>query len=264
MRTSRSSAERGHLMVGLVAAVAILLILSVVAEQVWQDVLRRDLEAEMIFRAQDLVRALKLYRQDHAGQLPLALKDLMEPGNGGRYYLRRLWKDPLVKDGKWGLLFATPQGGFLDPNAPPGTDATGTSAGRTGGLSSAFSTGLSGMQQPQQSPQQPQQQQADGLKSAFATGAGGGGQDATGLPIAGVKSLCTKKTFRVLNDQSEYAVWYFTVFELNQGGGVGGGMPGIGTPGGVAPGAPGVPGAQLPGAPPPTFGKGQKKSPLGN
>ncbi len=251
MRGNERRRERGHLMVGLVAAVAILLIMSVVAEQAWQDVQRRDLEAEMIFRAQDIVRALKVYRQDHGGQLPLELKAMMEPGPGGRYCLRKLWKDPLVKDGKWGLLFATPQGGFIDPNAPPGTDATATGGG---GLASAL--------QPQlQQSQQPQQQTGGGFKNSFA----GSGQEATGLPIAGVKSLCKKKPFRILNDQTEYALWYFTVFDLSQtqtGGAAGGMVPG-------GPGMGGAPGAgksaQLPGGtPPPAFGKGGKKSLLGN
>ena len=41
------------LLVGLVAAVAILMILSAVAVQNWSDVLRRDREAEMLLRAQE-------------------------------------------------------------------------------------------------------------------------------------------------------------------------------------------------------------------
>ena len=109
--------ERGHLMVGLMVAVAILVILSTVAIQAWEDMARRELEAEMIFRAQDICRALRRYRQDHGGQLPVEWKQLAEPGTKGQYYIRRLWTDPLVKDGKWGFLYATPGGGVLDPNA---------------------------------------------------------------------------------------------------------------------------------------------------
>ena len=45
MSGNERSAERGHLMVGLVAAVAVMMILTLVAEQLWKDVLRRDLEA---------------------------------------------------------------------------------------------------------------------------------------------------------------------------------------------------------------------------
>jgi hypothetical protein len=259
MRDQERRMERGHLMVGLMAGVAILLIFSVVAEQVWQDVLRRDLEAEMIFRAQDIVRALKIYRAEHGGQLPLELKAMMDAGPGGRYCLRKLWKDPLVKDGKWGLLFATPQGAIFDPDAPQATDASGT--GGAGGLGSALDSGLQKMQRQQQEERQQQQglqvrpQQGGG----FSTGLAAGGGDVTGLPIAGVKSLCKKKPFRILNDQEEYALWYFTVFDMTQNapGGAGGGLP-------TGPGLGGVPGAgrggaQFPGGQQPSFGKGGRK-----
>jgi type II secretory pathway pseudopilin PulG len=211
MSSSGRSGERGHLMVALMAAVAILLILSLVAEQAWQDVRRRDLEAEMVFRAQDIVRALKIYRQEH-GQLPLELKAMMEPGQGGRYCLRKLWKDPLVKDGKWGLLFATPQGTVYDPSAPPETQGTGTGLGGLG--TSLQNPGFGQTQQQQQQQQQGLGQRPEG--GAFGNSLAASGGDVTGLPIAGVKSLCTKKPFRILNEQTEYARWYFTVFDQAQ------------------------------------------------
>src|SRR5262245_48993168 len=105
----RRGRESGHLMVGVMAAVAILVILSTVAFQSWADVLRRDNEAEMMFRAQEIVRAIRKYQKDR-GAPPTELKQLMEPGNRGQYFLRHLYKDPLVKGGKWGLLFAGPGG----------------------------------------------------------------------------------------------------------------------------------------------------------
>ena len=261
--------ESGHLMVGLVAAVAVMMILTLVAEQLWKDVLRRDLEAEMIFRAQDIVRALKRYRTDHGGKLPMELKEMMEPGPRGAYYLRKLWKDPLVKDGKWGLLYASPQGGYLDPNAPPGTDPM-----QPLGLPAGAAPG----QQPLQ-PKQPQQPRApDDSKSrpdqegsdesspgrrpeepgSLRTRFGKGTQEMTGLPIIGVKSLCSKKPFRVINDQSEYALWRFTVIDLDQPI-----RPGQG-PGGVNPPNPGqgLPGTPGPGGGP--FGGKNRQSRFNN
>lgn len=213
----RRGDDRGHLMVGLMVAVAILVILSTVALQAWEDMNRRELEAEMIFRAQDICRALRRYRQDHGGQLPLEWKQLGEPGTKGQYYIRKLWTDPLVKDGKWGFLYATPGGGVLDPNAP-------------------VETSLVPGEEPKSEP-----------KSAFGPsklnpGEGGGAaQGEGGLPIAGVKSLCAKKPFRVLNDESDYAKWQFTVFDLDTPGGgfqIGGGKgPGgrVGQTGPVSP-----------------------------
>ena len=269
MKGKRLGGESGHLMVALVAAVAVMMILSLVAVQVWADVLRRDLEAEMIFRAQDIVRALKVYRQEHGGQLPLELKAMMEPGPGGRYCLRKLWKDPLVKDGKWGLLYASPQGGYLDPNAPPGMDPS---------VPLGLPSGAAPGQQPLQ-PKQPQQPRApDDTKTrpdregsdesssggetdrsgSLRTRFGAGKQEMTGMPIIGVKSLCSKRPFRVINDQTDYALWRFTVLDLDQPQ-----RPGTG-PGGVNPQNPGqgLPGKQGPGGGP--FGGKNRQSRFNN
>jgi hypothetical protein len=113
--------------------------------------------------------------------------------------------------------------------------------------------------------QQQGQQQQQGLQArpqqggGFGTGLAAGSGDVTGLPIAGVKSLCKKKPFRILNDQEEYALWLFTVFDLSQNApGGAGGLP-------TAPGLGGVPGAgkggrQFPGGgQQPPFGKGGRK-----
>ena len=113
------------LLVGLVAAVAILMILSAVAVQNWSDVLRRDREADMMFRAQEIVRAIRKYQRDKPGAPLTELKLLMEPGSKRQFFLRKLYTDPLVKDGKWGLLYAAPQGGVYDPSTEGGPAGAG-------------------------------------------------------------------------------------------------------------------------------------------
>jgi type II secretory pathway pseudopilin PulG len=184
-RTARRWGERGHLMVGLVAAIAILLILSTVAVQAWKDRLRRDNEAEMIFRAQEIVRAIARFQKANS-RLPLKLDELMEPGPKGQYFLRHMYKDPLVKGGKWGLLYSAPGGGVLDPNSP-GLNADAPVIGTT-----------------TNQPFDPQGALTPGL----------GGQQATGLPIIGVKSLCKDRPFRVYKDQKDYTLWLFSILDL--------------------------------------------------
>ena len=84
--------QKGALMAGVVAMLAISLIWSAVAFQAWIDVLRRDNEAEMIFRGKEIARAIQRYRMDHQNQGPPELKDLMEPApNRGNYYLHTLY-----------------------------------------------------------------------------------------------------------------------------------------------------------------------------
>jgi len=238
-------------MVGLMVMVAIMMILSTVTFQAWGDTLRRDNEAEMMFRAREIARALQLYQKDR-GTLPTKMEQLIEPGSKGQYFLRKKYKDPLVKDGKWGLLFLAPGGGIYDPNGEEGgLDANGNpvispvAPGGTGGSpfggasqsgfgnNSGFGTNNSNNNQgsggsalqrmgqntggrPGSAFGQRDQQPATGgfddegggtRRSAFGNSAGQAGE--SGLPIAGVKSLCTDKPFRVFREQEDYAKWLF-------------------------------------------------------
>ncbi len=173
-------------MVGLVFLIAVMLILSTVAVQKFSDRLRRENEAEMIFRAQEIVRAIVRYQQDR-GTFPTKLEELNEPGSRNQRFIRRMYKDPLTKDGKWGLLYAAPGGGIIDPNRPV--------AGVADIIGERTST--------------PTRSQG-GLQGGFA----GGAQEVGGLTLVGVKSLCTEKPFRVWNGLTEYAEWQFTVYDL--------------------------------------------------
>ncbi len=223
-RSANDGRERGAFIVGVIALLAILLILSGVAAQQWSDALRRDKEQEMIFRAQEMAKGLWRYRKDR-GALPTELKMLLEPGSKGQYFVRRLYTDPLVKDGKWGLLYASPQGGVVDPNSPaPDTSGKITSE-------SMFATG----------------KVVGGLESAMKTASGA--TELAGLPIAGVKTLCKEKPFRVYNEQNEYALWQFTVFDVDKMLGLApGSSPAAQAGGGASPtGTPGAPpGARQP------------------
>jgi type II secretory pathway pseudopilin PulG len=196
-------------MAGLMAGVAIMLIMSSVAFQAWSDVLRRDNEAEMIFRAQDIVRAIQRYRRDHGGAGPDSLERLMEPGPKGQYYLRRLYEDPLVPDGKWGLLYIGPGGGIIDPNA---VTQTGFGEGGLGMQGSQMGKGKgkgfglqSGMNQAGQQGQ---------LGQGGQPGKGGMG----GMLIAGVRTLSEEEPFRVYNGLTEYSEWMFSYLDLEQQG----------------------------------------------
>ncbi|MBD3866618.1 MAG: hypothetical protein IFK94_00690 [Acidobacteria bacterium] len=185
VRPARKS-EHGHLMVGLVFFMAVLMILSAVAVQEFSQILRRDNEAEMIFRAQEIVRALVRYQKDRGGY-PTELEMLNEPGNQNQRFIRRMYDDPLTKDGKWGLLYAGPGGGIIDPSRP------------VAGAADIIGERTSG-----------QTQSTGGMQSGF----GGGAQEIGGLQIAGVKSLCTDTPFRVWNGLSDYSEWQFTVYDL--------------------------------------------------
>jgi len=196
-------------MAGLMAGVAIMLIVSAVAFQAWADLLRRDNEAEMIFRAQDIVRAIQRYRRDHGGAGPDTLERLMEAGPKGQYYLRQLYEDPLIPDGKWGLLYAGPGGAVIDPNA----------AGQAGMDSGFGSDSAFGMQNSQMSRAKGNgrfgSMQQSGMNQGGQGGTGGPGQIG-GMLIAGVRTLCEEEPFRLHNGLTEYSEWLFTYLDLEK------------------------------------------------
>ncbi len=206
MRRERKqrNTQGGWLMAGLAVVIAIMIIFSAVAFQGWADVVQRDDEAEMIFRAQDLVRAIQRYRKEHGGLGPESLEELKEPGTKGQYYARQVWEDPLVEDGKWGLLYAGPGGAIIDPSALEG--------GLGGpGLLSGLDSSRRSKSKARERGSLANRPGRGGLNQGQ-----GRGQEAGGLRIAGVKSLCEEETFRVYRNQSEYKMWLFTYLDLEQ------------------------------------------------
>lgn len=213
MKTPRHG-ERGQLMAALICAIAIMLIFSLVVFQKWEEVLRRDNEAEMIFRAQEIARAIQRFRLDRAVP-PRSLQELVEPGPRGQYYLRHQYEDPLVEDGLWGLLFDGPDGTIVDPGDAPDV---------TRGLDFA------------RSDEQKDRREARKESLAVPEQRGMIGQ------IAGVRTLSTDKPFRVYKGQEDYGQWQFTYHDYEQQQQQGGQRPG------QNPGA-GIGGAQPPGGP---------------
>jgi hypothetical protein len=208
-----SARERGHIMAGVLVLLAIMLIFSTVVFQSWEEVLRRDNEAEMIFRAEEYVRAIQRFRKER-GVPPAKLEDLMEPGPRGQYYLRQLYKDPLVKDGKWGLLYAGPGGEVIDPNAPTPPVLSTEQLDQLGVPDTARARKRTERAEVEGKAVRGQQFRPIGggpLDSEVA-----GGRQLAGLPIAGVKSLCDDRPFRVYKGQLLYRDWLFTYMELER------------------------------------------------
>lgn len=191
--------------------IAIMMIFSATRVHDVAEVLRRENEYEMIFRAQEIVRGIFRF-QSANGRLPNKLEELLEPGPKGEYFLRRLYDDPLVPDGKWGLLYAGPGGQIVDPSSPQ------TGYGEELGNVSSAPT-----------------QTVGGLQGGFAEG---GPREIAGLPIAGVKSLCKDEPFQVYRGIRDYSQWQFSIYDLQniQAPGQSGGGTGQGTRPGTRPG----------------------------
>lgn len=182
MTPVRRQRQQGHVMAALLCAITIMMIFSLIVFQAWEDVLRRENEAEMIFRAQEISRAIFKYRQDRQ-EVPRALDELLKPGPRGQYYLRQPYRDPLVLDGVWGLLFRGPDGAVLDVSG--------------GYVDPERQLGFLNDEQ-----RTPERDLPGGTFAAEQRGTAG--------RIVGVKTLSTDQPFRVYKGFTEYSQWQFT------------------------------------------------------
>jgi type II secretory pathway pseudopilin PulG len=218
--TRPRTAEAGYTLVALMASVTIMLVLMAAAVPSWRYVMKNDAEEELIFRGGEIADAIARYQQRNGNALPPSLEVLVK----GRY-LRREYKDPMTKDGKWRLIR---QGESIGPIRPPGeAGAAGTSA----------RPGTSATRGPSSRPGTTGSPSASGAtRSSRFTQPGGtlGG-------IQGVASTSEETGLRVFNGRTKYNEWIFLPGQPRE---VGRPQRRPGAPGAV----PGQPGA-LPGRP---------------
>lgn len=219
-------AEAGYSLVALMASVTIMLIMMAAAVPSWRYVMKNDAEEELIFRGGEIADAIARFQQRNGNALPTSLEVLVK----GRF-LRREYKDPMTKDGKWRLIRP---GESIGPVRPPsGAGAAGRSTG-PGPSPPAATRSPRGSPGTQRSP--------TASPSSSFTRPGGT------LGIQGVASTSEETSLRVFNGRTKYSEW---IFMPGQPRDVGKPKRGPGVPGG----APGQPaGGQrpktLPGSPP--------------
>ncbi len=96
------TAEAGFTLVLFVVAIALMAIFMGVAVQSISFQMQREKEAELIFRGEQYVEAIRLFKKRH-GASPMRLKDLWEHKNPR--IMRKKWKDPITDSESWGLVF---------------------------------------------------------------------------------------------------------------------------------------------------------------
>lgn len=107
LRGQRS--ERGYAMAALLVMLGVMLVLMSAALPAWRFQARREKEAELIFRGEQIARSIYLYqRKNGPGAFPPSL-DVLVQG----HFLRKKYKDPMTKDGEFQLLLAG-----MAPQAP--------------------------------------------------------------------------------------------------------------------------------------------------
>lgn len=179
-------------MVVLMVAVTILTTFVAASLPVWTQRIKREKEADLIFRGWQYAEAIRVFQQRH-GRYPTRLKELMEVEPRS---IRKLWKDPMTDDGTWGLVFqggGTPPGGGGQPGGEDG--GPNDSGGRSGGPGGAELGGGEG-------------RRGGGLQTPRQ------GEERTVGPIVGVRSRSEEDSIRVLFGEESYDSWLFTVDKL--------------------------------------------------
>ena len=199
---ARRRSEAGYSLVALMAAIAIMMILMAAAVPSWRYVMKSDAEEELIFRGGEIADAIARYQRRNGNALPASLEVLVK----GKF-LRRAYKDPMTKQGRWR---------FIRPGEAMGP--TGPGVRGPGGVTTTTTTTT--------------------RPSAF------GSPDLVLGGFQGVASTSTEKSLRVFNGRTRYNEWLFLPGQPRVIGRPVG--PAMGRPGGpVQPGSPGMPGATI-------------------
>lgn len=76
----------------------------------WSTIIKREKEKELLFRGDQIRRAIESYYNGAPGgggsQYPALLNDLLKDPRylATQRHLRKIYKDPMTKDGQWGLI----------------------------------------------------------------------------------------------------------------------------------------------------------------
>ncbi len=238
----------GYAMAALLVALSVMAVMLSIAMPVWQTLVRREREAELVFRGEQYMLAIDLYSR-RTGGYPTSL-DALRTGR----YIRQLYKDPITGEDFRPVFFGqvtmpapgTAQAGQrgggppgAQPGSFPGSGITPTPAGR-------------GVQVPQATGPATRAGRAGFSQTGPGATAGAAG------PIIGVVSTSTDESLRLYNGRSHYNEWLFVATAATQQPGIpaGSGPPGMR---GGAPPAPGRRGAgpgTSPTGPQPLFNRG--------
>ena len=222
--------DEGFLLAAVIVLVfLVLLTLTIAAPKIAMQ-LKREREIEAQHRANQYVRAIRVYNIKFKGQYPGSIEQLQKSNN--QRFLRQKYLDPLTGKDDWRLIHVgenkTKVKGFFGEDLPGLAGGLGAASSLSSGTSSTTSTSTSAFNN-------------SGIGGAGASGQGTGGvgnggtgtggtsstgstgtnagtgtssQSAddlkgTGGPIMGVGSSATGEAILTVNEQTNYQDWEF-------------------------------------------------------
>lgn len=233
--------EAGYVLFGIAIGLVILGISLTAAVPLWQKIVQREREKELIFRGYQYMQAIELYQRKFPGAYPPNIEILIE----GKF-LRREYKDPFAETEEGTFRFIRQLSPELQQGAQQQQEAAARAAGITDLNRSRGQTRTLG--QPTPGAPGSTRQTGRGFQSTMGrTGAG----DASMGGIVGVASVSDEETFYKVPGKEKYKDWLF-VYGGQQQQGRPAVIPAVGQPG--QPGQVGQAGGQrspFPGLPPP-------------
>ena len=194
-------------MVALLVAISVMAIMMTVAMPAWHTLAQREKEAELVFRGEQIARAIGLYQRRFANAPAPSIDFLVE-----QRFLRKKYKDPIANDDFQVLTSGANLPGQVQgraQGAAPATQTIQSILGRGQGSGLQQTTGRAG---------------AAGSAPGFGTAATGG--------VIGVTSKSPLKSLRVYNGQDTYNQWIFMpVAQAARAGGPAGPAAGRGADG---------------------------------
>lgn len=185
--------RNGFTLAAVVIAMAVMAVLLTVAVQTASFQKRRENEEELIFRGNQIIEAVRLFKARH-GRFPTSLVELAK---ANPKVLRKIWTDPVTGKADWVPVFLGQEGTQLVGN-PVRSTPFGT----------APTPGATPTPSPKTFPR----------------------TDATG-PVVGAHSRSCETSIKVLNGRTRYCDWKFTFNPQTSPGG-GGTVPPVVPPGG--------------------------------
>ncbi len=183
----RSQPEAGFTLITLIVLIAVMNVMLAVLIPIWSQRMQREKEHELIFRGLQYAEAIRVFHE-RFGRYPVRLQELLDVKPRS---IRRLWKDPMTKNGEWALIYAG------SPMPSPGLRP---------GQGSGQSMQPGGQVYPQ-----------NGQENGFGEEQGTQGQDQgdgttqTLRPILGVHSKSTGHSLISFFGKRQYDQWLFTV-----------------------------------------------------
>ena len=237
VRGGRAACQSGYaLLIVMMLATILMVSLTAALPNIYVEG-QRERETELVFRGRQYARAIALFHQQF-NRYPSSVQELLHTNDLS--FLRRAYRDPMSKSGKWRFIHATAAGVILDSKilGSPGQQNNQNSGGLQNNSVKTGESAPGGT---------PGQNAPGGGGFSLSGGQGAGTPSGTGAPgtqgksmfgeqnqligafIVGVASSSPKTAIRVFEGRTRYDEWEFLGVPGAPGGpsvgGAGGGIP---------------------------------------